>query len=334
MTVSAQSAEAQSGKTMVDAVNKYIGSLKDEQKTKCLFPFESDERTNWIFVPKLREGLTLKAMTMPQRDMVTDMLKTALSAKGLKKAETIRQLENVLLAIEKGSGPLRDPENYYISIFGTPSMKGAWGWRYEGHHCSLQWTMIDGKVIASTPQFFGSNPAEVRIESPMKGTRIMALEEDLARSLLKSLKPDQLKTAIISEKAPPDVLTSNNRVAAIQEDKGIAFKELSAEQQGMLMTVIKEVADAQAPALSKARVNKLVKAGVDTIKFAWMGGPDKGQPHYYRVQGKTFLIEYDNTQNEANHVHLVWRDFNGDFGRDLLAEHYKSAPGSHGHDRH
>ena len=321
----AAAAFAQENK-MLTAASHFIGTLTEEQKAKALLPFASEERFNWYYIPKERAGLTFKAMTEPQREAALALLKTGLSVKGYQKAATIRQLENVLRELEAGKGPVRDPEMYYITVFGTPAAKGIWGWRYEGHHTSLHWTFIDGKVIASTPQFMGSNPAEVRTAGPMKGTRVLGTEEDLGRALLKSLNAEQRKEALLSDKAPADVLTNNQRQAAIQEDKGVAFHSLNSEQQGMLMAVIREVADAQSPDLAKARLSRLTKAGLESIKFAWMGGPERGDPHYYRIQGKTFLIEYDNTQNEANHVHLVWRDFNGDFGRDLLEEHYKNSP--------
>jgi Protein of unknown function (DUF3500). len=317
---------------MLEAANRFVSTLDARQKAKALMPFDSEERFNWFYTPVPRKGLTFNEMTEPQRKAALDLLRAGLSAKGFNKAETIRQLENVLKELEQGKGPLRDPENYHFSIFGTPEKRGVWGWRYEGHHISFNWTFIDGKVIASTPQFLGSNPAEVRVEGKYKGTRVLGTEEDLGRALVKSLDASQRPEAILSDKAPGDILTNNQRQAAIQEDKGVAYAKMSAEQKGMLMAFIHEVAETQAPELSKERIQKLTKAGLDTIKFAWMGGVDRGQPHYFRVQGKTFLIEYDNTQNDANHVHLVWRDFNGDFGRDLLAEHYKNAPHNHGHD--
>jgi hypothetical protein len=318
-------------KSMVEAANRFLKSLESEQRAKTVFPFDSEERLNWFFVPRERQGLTFKAMSEPQRAAAVELLKAALSAKGYQRVETIRQLENILREIEQGRGPIRDPELYYFTIFGTPSDKEPWALRYEGHHVSLHWTFIDGKVVASTPQFFGSNPGEVR-DGPMKGTRIMAEEEDMARGLLKSLDENQRRLAILSDKAPADILTNNQRQAAIQEDKGIAYSQLSKPQQGMLLALIRQNAVAQRPEVAKQRMDRLTKAGLAGIKFAWMGGIERGEPHYYRIQGPTFLIEMDNTQNNANHVHLVWRDFKGDFGTDMLAEHYKHAPHNHGHD--
>jgi hypothetical protein len=314
---------------MYQAAQAFLTTLTSEQKSKANFPFHSEERFNWHFVPKERAGMRLKEMSATQREAALNLLKVSLSEKGLSKVETIRQLETVLHELEN-KNPIRDPEHYYISIFGEPTQKGPWGWRYEGHHVSLHWTVLEGKVIASTPQFFGANPSEVR-QGPMKGVRALGAEEDIARALVKSLNARQSEDAILSKTAPPDILTGAQRKAAIQEDRGLTYARMNQQQQGMLLALIQEHAAAQPPALGKQRLDALRKAGLDTIKFAWMGSVEKGQGHYYRIQGSTFLIEYDNTQNDANHVHVVWRDFKGDFGEDLLEQHYKNAP-HHQHD--
>ena len=228
----------------------------------------------------------------------------------------------MLFAIEGSRS--RDPELYYFTVFGTPSERGSWGWRYEGHHTSLNWTVVEGTVVATTPQFLGANPADVR-DGPQKGTRALAAEEDLGRALVKSLSADQGALAVLSKDAPRDILTGASREAAIQDDRGIPYGKLTPEQQGLLLSLVQEYASAQAPAVAQARLGR-VKAELPAIRFAWMGGLDKGQGHYYRIQGSTFLIEYDNTQNNANHIHCVWREFKGDWGRDLLTEHYRTAP--------
>jgi hypothetical protein len=219
---------------------------------------------------------------------------------------------------------MRDPELYYFTVFGEPSARGPWSWRYEGHHASLNWTIVDGALAASTPQFLGANPADV-LEGPRKGTRALAAEEDLGRALVKSLSPARRAQAVVSDTAPRDILTGNSRQAAVQDDKGIAYRDLTAEQQGLLLSLIQEYASAHPVAVAQARLAR-VKAGLDGVKFAWMGGLEKRQGHYYRIQGPTFLVEYDNTQNGANHIHCVWREFKGDWGKDLLAEHYRTAP--------
>jgi hypothetical protein len=298
-----------------------LATLSPDQRSKAVFAFNSDERLSWHYVPIERKGLALGELTEPQRERAFDLIRCGLSARGFEKTEIIRRLETVLIEIEKGTGPRRDPERYFITIFGQPAARGAWGWRYEGHHISLNWTVADGKVIASSPQFLGANPAEVRFGA-MKGTRALPKEEDLARSLLGSLSPAQRGEAILSGPAPADIITSSRRKAAILEDAGISYGHLTPEQQGTLLSLIREHAGTQAETEARRRLDGIRKEGLSRIKFAWMGGVQPGQGHYYRIQGPTFLIEFDNTQNEANHIHSVWRDFHGDFGADLLEMHY------------
>jgi hypothetical protein len=233
-------------------------------------------------------------------------------------------LEPVLAVIE--SNPvMRDLELYYVTVFGDPSASGTWGWRYEGHHLSLHWTIVAGKSLATTPQFMGSNPAEVR-DGPKKGTRVLAAEEDLARALVQALDAAQRGRAVLSATAPDDILTSNTRKAAVQENRGLPWSAMTTGQRGMLLALIEEYASVMPRPLARERVEKVRRAGLDAVTFAWMGGLERGLPHYYRVQGPTFLIEYDCTQNGANHVHAVWRDFEGDFGVDLLSEHHRNSP--------
>jgi hypothetical protein len=311
--------------SMVEAAKAFLSTLDASQKAKAQLPFNDEERFHWFYTPVSRKGIPLKELNSSQRQAAMKLLHAGLSERGYSKAETIRKLEDVLREMEHGSGPPRDPDLYFLTFFGEPSTSGAWGWRYEGHHCSQNWTIVNGQSIGSSPEFFGANPAEVR-QGPMKGTRVLAAEEDLGRSLVKSLSEAQRTLAVIAVSAPNDIVTTNQRTAAIQDDKGIAYGSLNKEQQGILLALIEEYLSAQPRQLAKQRLDKLRQAGFDDIKFAWMGGVDKGVGHYYRVQGKTFLIEYDNTQNDANHIHCVWRDFKGDWGEDLLADHYQYSP--------
>ena len=308
---------------MVTAARAFVDSLSPELKQKAQFPLDAAERMNWFYTPVARKGLTLKEMNDAQRAAAMNLLRAGLSEKGYSRAETIRALEDVL--VELGGNPtVRDKGLYYFTIFGEPGPKSTWGWRYEGHHISQNWTVVNGTAMATTPQFFGANPAEVR-QGSRKGTRAIAVEEDLAFELVRSLDATQQKTAIIDAKAPNDILTTNSREAAIQEDRGLAYAQMNAAQKGLLVKLIESNADAQPEAVARERLAKLRAAGLDKVKFAWMGPAEKGHGHYYRVQGPTFLIEFDNTQNDANHIHLVWREFKGDWGRDLLAEHYKTS---------
>jgi Protein of unknown function (DUF3500) len=313
------------GATMLEAARTFLATLNPAQNSKAVLPFNSEERFHWFYTPVSRKGIPLKELKASQREAALALLRAGLSEKGYTKAETIRKLEGVLREIEGSSGPTRDPDLYFFTFFGEPAANGAWGWRYEGHHCSQNWTILNGQSIGSSPQFFGANPAEVR-DGPMKGTRVLSAEEDLARSLVKSFSAEQRAEAVLSATAPGDILTSNERKAGIQEDRGIAYGKLGKDQQGTLLALIEEYLGAQPRAQARQRLDKIHEAGFEQIKFAWMGGLEKGQGHYYRVQGKTFLIEYDNTQNGANHIHCVWRDFDGDWGQDLLAEHYRNSP--------
>jgi hypothetical protein len=306
---------------MHKAAHLFLEALDSAQKQKAQLAFNSDERLNWHYIPRERKGISMKEMSEVQQNAAKTLLKVGLSVSGMEKVSQIRELETVLQEIEKGTGPVRDPDLYFMTVFGEPTDKGTWGWRFEGHHLSLNWTVIQGRVIASSPQFLGTNPGEVR-SGALKGRRVLAKEEDLGWELARSLSADQKQIAILSEKAPPDIITAAQRKIDIQDNKGISYSKLTKEQQGILLALIREYATVQNPAIAKERLEKVRKAGLDKIVFAWMGGLTAGSGNYYRVQGESFLIEYDNTQNNANHVHSVWRDFKGDFGADMLAEHY------------
>ncbi len=322
IVVMARSAPPAPPPAMTTAARALLESLTPDQKKVAQYPFESEERFVWFYTPVPRKGLTLKAMTAPQRTLAMNLLRSGLSEKGYAKAETIRSLEDVL--VEMGGNPVqRDRELYYFTVFGEPGPKTTWGWRFEGHHLSQNWTVVNGTAMATTPQFFGANPAEVR-QGAKTGLRALAAEEDLGFGLLRSLDAAQRQAALVDPKSPNDILTTNTREAAIQEDRGLPFAQLNATQKAALLKLIEEHAGAQTDPIARDRLAR-AKDSPNSIKFAWMGGTEKGQGHYYRVQGSTFLIEFDNTQNNANHIHQVWRDFKGDWGRDLLAEHYKSA---------
>ena len=318
---------------LVQSSTAFLASLDAEQRAMGVLPFNDEERLNWHYVPKERAGLPFKRMSEEQKDLALAVLQSALSAEGYDKVETIRSLEAVLRAIE-GSDH-RDTELYYVTYFGEPSLDGIWGLRYEGHHVSLHWTVVDGAIVATVPQFLGANPGEV-LDGPMKGTRALAAEEDLGRQLVTSLNDEQRALCVLHVAAPPDIVTGAQREAAIQEDRGIAYDQLDENQQGVMLSLIQVHASCQRPELAQERLETIRASGLDTLKFGWMGGLEKGEKHYYRIQGPAFIIEYDNTQNDANHVHTVWRDFDGDFGRDALKEHYAqhddpAKPGEHTH---
>ena len=305
---------------MTTAAQKFLAALDPAQRARAVFGLTAPEREKWFFVPIKRDGLTLKDMTPPQQDLARALLRSGLSARGAARADTIITLENVLREIEKD--PVRrDPTMYYVTIFGDPSVKAPWGWRFEGHHLSLNFTIFDADHVAVTPSFFGTNPAEVRA-GPQKGTRVLAEEEDMGLAFVNALDATQRAAAVIAAKAPNDIATSNKVRVNPLTPAGLPATALTAAQRDQLRVLLQlyftryraEIAD---PALVEATGKNL-----DSLHFAWAGVTDRSGGHYYRIQGKTFVVEFDNTQNEANHIHSVWRNFAGDFGHDLLAEHY------------
>jgi hypothetical protein len=259
-------------------------------------------------------------MTEPQRQAAHALLKTGLSQTGYLTVTGIMELEDILRAIEGGRRFARDKEEYYVSVFGEPSATGTWAWRVEGHHVSLRFTVVRGSVVASMPAFLGANPAEVR-DGPKKGLRVLGAREDAARALLEALAPERRAAAIIDATAPGDILTENKNEISPLAPAGVAYASMNAAERARLLALIDVYLSMMDPDIASSRRAALDRAGLDRIAFAWAGGTARGDKHYYRVQGPTFLIEYDNTQNDANHIHSVWRDFNGDFGRDLLREH-------------
>ena len=306
---------------MSAAANNFLSALTPEQKAKATFDFAGEERTNWHFIPRERKGLQIKEMTQEQRLLAHALLATGLSNRGYAKAVSIMSLEAVLAELEKAKPVnVRDPERYFVSIFGTPGGAEPWGWRVEGHHLSLNFTAAGDAAPSMTPSFFGTNPGEVRT-GPRTGTRVLATEEELGRTLVKALTDEQRKEAVILAEAPKEIFDVPGRNDTTPQ--GLAQAKMTPEQTAMLMKIIKEYLFRCRPDVAAEDLAKIEKAGLANLYFAWAGGFDRGQPHYYRVQGGHFVLEYDNTQNEANHVHSVWRDFDHDFGADLLGAHYK-----------
>ena len=327
-------AAERSSSAMASAATAFLSSLTPQQRQQAVFPFDGAERLHWNYIPTdgfPRNGLTVKEMTEPQRKLAHDLLKAGLSQRGYLTATAIMDLENTLGDLERqaqrggrgGEGMARDPVRYFFSVFGTPSTKETWGWRVEGHHVSLHFTVVNGNLVASTPSFFGSNPAEVR-EGPKKGLRILADQEDAARALLMALDESQRAKATIQGAALNEIVTTNKVDINPLSPVGITADQMTSAQRDMLMKLIDVYTSKMASDIAADRTAKVKKAGVDKIAFAWAGEAERGKKHYYRIQGPTFLVEHDNSQNNGNHIHSVWRDFSGDFGRDLLREHLKS----------
>ncbi len=316
---------------MAEAAYGFVDSLNATQRDVATFPFEGDERYLWHYTPVERNGLRLKEMTATQRAAAFRMMNTALSAHGARKAREIIELEAILDEWEGIQNTrmhwLRDPEIYYFSVFGEPGGEEPWGWRAGGHHIGIHATVIANTYVSVLPLFLGANPAEVR-HGEHKGTRTLAEEEDLARELLGRLDAEQKALAIVDPIAPDDILTKNYRVADPEEvpGGGITLAELRDEQRDGLIGLLRHYVDRKAADLAENEWRKIELDGLDRVRFLWAGPEARGEGHYYAVAGPAFVIEYDNTQNEANHIHSVMRNYSGDWGEDLLAAHYK-----HGH---
>lgn len=303
---------------MSAAANAFLTSLDKTKLKKAHFPFTADERENWNYVPTKRNGIPLEALSEKQTNLVRKLLKTALSDPGLTKVDAIIALEAFLGEIEKRPA-LRNPKAYFTSIFGTPSATGTWGWRFEGHHLSLNYTIVHGKPASLTPSFFAANPAEVKADHAMNGTRPLAAEEDLARALAATLTESE-KPVIFSEKPPREILTRATRKIDQLKPVGVLATEMTATQQQALLTLIAEYANRHRKELSATTMEK-IKADLENLRFAWAGSLERGKPFYYRIQSTTFLVEVANVQNNGNHIHAVWRNTKNDFGNDILSDH-------------
>ena len=307
----------------------FINSLNEAQKKKVIFGFEELNRYEWHYVPPTqypRSGIAIKDMEPAQKEAVYSLLKTFLSKEGYNKTKNIMLLEDVLRELQP-KNTSRISENYFISIYGTPKKNSAWGWKFSGHHLALNFTVVKDK-IAFAPFFFGANPAIVS-NGLQKGMQVMKAEEDFGFELLNSLTQSQKKKAIFQSFAFDDILTTNSAKVTPLKPVGIFAKEMTHVQKSILNKLIEAYLSSMPSAIAKYRLKKIKAEDMDLLSFGWAGDMVPGKPHYYRVQGKTFLIEFDNTQNNANHIHTVWRDFNGDYGLDLLKEHYRNSAHHH-----
>jgi Protein of unknown function (DUF3500) len=306
----------QTGSRMAVAADRLLASLSSEQATKARYAFDGPERLDWHFIPRPRKGLPIKEMKPEQRALAFGLIQSGLAGSGFLKATSIMSLEAVLLELEKGRGPTRDPELYFLTIFGTPADRGKWGWRVEGHHLSLNFALEDGKIVAATPAFFGSNPAEVR-QGPRMGLRTLADRDDRALRLLQAFDDSQKKTALFSSEAPGEIRAANTPQPPTAAAVGLSYGQMNRDQQAMFRALFEGYAEDMPDEVSRAWLGEVRRAGFDEIRFAWAGPADRSQPHAYRVQGPTFLIEFNNTQNGANHIHSLWRNMLGDFGIPL-----------------
>ena len=315
--------------TMTAAAGDFLASLPEAQQAQVTFAFDSDERSRHHFIPPEvfeRRGVSYADLGFEQKVRAQDLLRSGLSRRGYLTAQQIMEVEGILGVLVEGEGRrfLRDPEAYWVSVFGTPSTAGTWGWRWEGHHLSLHFTVVDGAVTVSTPTFLGANPATVP-SGARKGLRAMKAQEDTARDLLASLDAGQREAAIFDDVAPTNVVTGADLVVDPLDPIGVRGADLSADQQEMLMAVVDSYVGLMADDIAELRRAAVAEGGIDDTWFAWAGPTERGEVAYYRVQGPNFLIEFDNTQEDPNHIHAAFRDFDGDLGRDLLREHVAQA---------
>lgn len=315
---------------MADSVQTFLQLLTPEQRQAAVYPFADDERYNWHFVPRARKGLPLKQMTPEQQQHAMGLLKTGLSQSGYDKATSIMAMENVLRFIEKrpDTDTWRDPANYAFTIFGDPASEtNPWGWRVEGHHLSLNFSSMTGQVLAVSPLFMGSNPGEVRADVPQKGKQILRQETELAFSLLKTMTEVQRKKVVIAPVAYSEIVTGNSRKASMEKMDGLPLAEMTAEQRTLFLNLLQVYLTNYRVTLAKQQLGRIEKAGLEQLRFAWAGDltPElgEGKGWYYRIHGPMLLIEYDNTQTNANHIHTIVRDLTNDFGEDLLRAHYE-----------
>lgn len=311
---------------MSAAATAFLEALSQQQRMKAHFVFDDAERYNWHFIPKDRKGIALGDLNDKQKEAALSLLRTGLSDTGYKKTLAIIALENVLKGVEgrPSNDNYRDPRKYYFSLFGDPASNGIWGWRLEGHHISFNFSTKDNRLVSGTPGFLGANPAIV-LSGPEKGMQVLKDEAELGFALLHSLDAGQRQKAVITTEAPGEIITGSSRKAMISNPQGILFSELTGVQQKQFLQLLSLYIHRYTRLFAMDMMHGIENAGLSALRFAWAGAdqPGPGNPHYYRIQGPTIIIEYDNTQNNANHVHTVVRDLKNDFGGDELLEHYK-----------
>jgi Protein of unknown function (DUF3500) len=314
---------------MVDKAGAFIKLLDSTQRIKVLYPFDTAERYRFMYIPlDDRKGISVNELNDAQRKALMDLLHTCLSEQTVKKVHDIMQLDIILKELEhrKPEDHFRDPGKYFVTIFGIPSDKTIWGWRFEGHHVAFHFSADKNQLVAGTPSFLGSNPGKV-LEGNEKGKEVLKQETDDGFAMLHALSADELKKAIIDTAAPAEIITGANRVAMIDHPAGIKYSELSAANQQRFLQLINLYIHRYTKLFADDMLKEIQTAGLENLWFTWAGFTEHvpGKPYYYRIQGPTIIIEYDNTQNNANHVHTVIRDLKTDFGGDMLLEHYRQS---------
>jgi hypothetical protein len=313
---SAQTVDA--AQRIADAANRFLISLDESQRQKAMIAFDSANRLDWHYIPRSRPGLALGEMRQNQADAARALFASVLNQRGLELLDGVRLLEGVL---REQQGSFRDPARYYVSVFGTPG-RFPWGWRFEGHHLSLNVALPAAGHVAVTPFFTGAHPATVR-DGPNRGFRLLGASEDIARQIMAGLNEQQRQAATIANRSFGEIVASPQREQDLGSPKGLLLGEMTGAQRTLVEALMDRFLGTLAADLLAQQKQRVMQQGLTSFRFAWAGSLTPGEAHYFRVHGPVTLIEHDNTQNGANHVHAVWRDLTADFGRDALADHYR-----------
>ncbi len=309
---------------MTKAAKRFVESLSGDQRDKTIYEYMDGERIFWYYPPVNRHGIPLRDMDDDQRQLAYSLMETGLTDRSFEQAKLIIEHESVLGPLEKEAGVtsfVRDPDLYYWTVFGEPGNDSEpWGWRVEGHHISLNFSLWGDKFISMTPFFFGANPAEVR-KGPKKGLRILDQREDLAFKLMGSLDQGQTGKATIYGEAPYDILTYNASRVSLPPEEGLPASKMNDTQKEILRNLVNVYVNQVRTDMAQEKLLRLEEEGFDGLHWAWGGPVEEGKEHYYRIHGGNFVVEFDNRQNGANHIHSVWRDVENDFANDVLREH-------------
>jgi len=322
----AQQIEA-AGASQVAAAQDFLASLTPEQKQMATYKFDDPERFNWHFVPReekgtkksIRKGVPLESMNAEQQQKALALLRAGTSASGAQTAELIMSLESILRDAEKEKKgtPVRNPQWYFFTVFGTPSKSGNWGWRVEGHHLAVNVTLDGTQVVASSPWVFGANPAEFK-SGPKKGYKVLGPEQDLATQLFTSLNDEQKKAALQTKKFGEPAQGEKSPIN-VGGPVGVAMANMTPPQKDLLTKLIQHYIDRMPQDVGAAEFKMVQDAGIEKVHFAYYGKVENGKEREYRVQGPTFVVEFLNSQNDSlgnpnNHIHSGWRRIKGDFG--------------------
>ncbi|HEY6741451.1 MAG TPA: DUF3500 domain-containing protein [Lapillicoccus sp.] len=317
----------ESAKVLRATARRFVDALDEAGRTVAMADFDTADRKVWTYLPGPRPGVAVGDLSDVARGALDELLGVTLSAMGADRTRQVMNLDDVLREVERSAGrsgwQRRSSERYWVRVLGDPD-DDVWAWHLGGHHVGIHATVV-GDAIAVTPCFLGANPAVVR-SGPHAGLQVLREEEALARDLMAALTVDQLADAVVSPTAPDDIATRHDPVA----DPGVVpgglrYEDMDRPQAQRLEALVRWYLGRAAEPVADQAWRAVAEAGIGEVSFAWAGPTTLGAPHYYSVKGATFLLEYDNTQDGANHAHTVWRDLRRDWGTDLLAEHHARA---------